>query len=112
MIALRALECPVDEGWQCFVAVCSANRTEWVLSDLASVLFNYVLVPMHHTLDIETMDYILNHSQTSVIVVSSEALEKVLLAAKTSTHLKLIVCMDDIDEPSELAVERMNELLV
>ena len=70
----------LSNNGQYFVAVCCENRNEWVLTDIASVLFNFVLVPMHYTLDIVTMRYILDHSESSVVITSSLSIEKVFFS--------------------------------
>jgi long-chain acyl-CoA synthetase len=83
------------------VAILSENRPEWTISDFAILAAGGVSVPIYPTLLARQIEYILNDSASSIVVVSDEAqLEKILavLPHCPSIH-RLIVC----DPPSILS---------
>ena len=54
------------------VAILSNNRPEWAITDLATMMIGAVVVPIHMNLSAKIINYILNHCEAKIIVVSSE----------------------------------------
>ncbi len=60
------------------VAIWSANSPEWCFSDIASMVLGAISVPIYTTLAAEEIGYILNHSQSRLLVVDDpEKLKKI-----------------------------------
>ena len=81
------------------VGILSTTRKEWHFSDIASVLYGLVTVPVYPTYSSEDIFYILDHAEVSILFVEDQELfEKVKgLAAKLS-NLKTIVHYDELNE--------------
>ncbi|MFT5206551.1 MAG: long-chain acyl-CoA synthetase [Candidatus Omnitrophota bacterium] len=72
------LFCNIGLQPQCKVGIWAANSPEWCFSDVASMLLGAVSVPIYTTLAPEEIVYILNHSQSRLLVVDDiEKLEKI-----------------------------------
>lgn len=56
------------------VAILSENRSEWVRTDLATLMLGAASVPIHTTLSAKIIAHILNDSGSKVILVSSQEL--------------------------------------
>lgn len=54
------------------VAIISGNRIEWALSDYATMAIGAVLVPIYSSLLPDQVKYILDDSETDVVIVSDE----------------------------------------
>lgn len=53
-----------------FFGVCSINRPEWIMGDLATVQYRFVCVPLVVTLEEETLQFVLNQSEISCVLAS------------------------------------------
>lgn len=62
---LVAMELPAGSH----IAILSKNCAEWFITDLAIMLAGHVSVPIYSTAGEETIQYVLNHAQCSVIFV-------------------------------------------
>ncbi|KNC50594.1 thioester reductase domain-containing protein [Thecamonas trahens ATCC 50062] len=102
--ALPGITAASAAGNQPFIGLCSINRAEWVVADLACVLYSMVSVPLHVTLSAEAMAYIAAHSGITVVIVAAEAADKLLAALATATEplaLRTLVCMEGIETLSD-----------
>lgn len=45
------------------VGVHASNREEWVILDIANILFGNTMVPLYDSLGPDTIEYVLNHSE-------------------------------------------------
>jgi long-chain acyl-CoA synthetase len=80
------------------VAILSENRPEWSMTDWACAHFGLVSVPVYQTSIPKQIEYILNHSEAKVVIVSSlEQAEKVVSVKSTLKSLKFMIMLDDTD---------------
>ena len=84
------------------VAISSENRPEWVYSDMAILGLGGVDVPLYPSLTSDSVEFILNNSESKALIVSNKfQLNKVLKVRSKLKHLKFIVVMNDKDAESE-----------
>lgn len=77
------------------VAILSENRPEWAVADLAAMSAGAVVVPVHTTLNPKVVQYILNHSEAKILIVSTtDLLFKVLLSQAELRHLEKIIFLE------------------
>lgn len=78
-----------------FVGIFSKNRYEWVLTDLACMIFGFTVIPLYDTLGIENLTYCLEHSGISTLFVSSGTI-KTVLGLKGHGNLENLICFDPL----------------
>ena len=77
------------------VAILSENRPEWTALDHAALNLGGVIVPIYATLLTDQIRYILDNSQTRVLVVSTAAqMEKVRPILSSLPELQRLVILD------------------
>ncbi|GIK62123.1 MAG: long-chain fatty acid--CoA ligase [Ignavibacteriota bacterium] len=85
------------------VALISENRPEWVYADFAMQMLGIVNVPLYPSLTSDSIEYILNDSESKAIIVSTGfQLNKVQKVLKNCKHLKYIIILNDHDDVSVL----------
>jgi len=83
------------------IALISENRPEWVYADFAMQLLGIINVPLYPSLTSDSIEYILNDSESKAIVVSTGfQLNKVQKVMKNCRHLKHIIILNDHDDVS------------
>lgn len=98
----------IERGDRC--ALISENRPEWPLADYALLCAGALCVPIYPTLGAAQLGYILKHSGTRLIFVSTaEQLAKVREARAHAPGLETIVMFDDV--PGATDVIPLPELL-
>jgi long-chain acyl-CoA synthetase len=81
------------------VALISENRPEWVYADFAMQLLGIINVPLYPSLTSDSIEYILNDSESKAIIVSTGfQLNKVQKIMKNCRHLKYIIILNDHDD--------------
>ena len=81
------------------VALISENRPEWVYADFAMQMLGIVNVPLYPSLTSDSIEYILNDSESKAIIVSTGfQLNKVQKVLKNCKHLKYIIILNDHDD--------------
>lgn len=83
---------PQPEG--SFVMIWCRNREEWIVSDIACVLYNLCLVPVYDTLGPETVNYIFGQTRATTIIVSNDHLDAVIKDAGKFETLKTIISLE------------------
>ncbi|MBE0572154.1 MAG: AMP-binding protein, partial [Ignavibacteriaceae bacterium] len=74
------------------VALISENRPEWIYADFAMQLLGIINVPLYPSLTSDSIEYILNDSESKAIIVSTGfQLNKVQKVMKNCKHLKHII---------------------
>lgn len=93
------------------IGICSKNRVEWFVTDLAATCYKATVVPLYDTLGDEAIEYMLITSKLSCVAGAAENLEHLLSVLKgSSTHfVKSLICFDEItkkirSEASEIGV--------
>ena len=80
------------------VAIIGENRPEWVYSDMAILGLGAVDVPLYPISTSDTIEFILNNSETVGIIVSNNFhLNKVLKIRENCKGLRFIIVMNEID---------------
>lgn len=79
------------------VAIISANRPEWIITDIGTQLTGSVLTPIYPTINTEEMAYILTESETSVVFVANlQIYNRFKEAFNSVPTLKYVYSFDDI----------------
>ncbi len=77
------------------IAIISENRPEWVYSDMAILSLGAVDVPLYPSLTADSVEFILNNSESKGIIVSNKfQLNKILKIKDKCRHLKFITVMN------------------
>ena len=80
------------------VAIMAENRPEWVYSDMAILGLGAVDVPLYPSLTAESVQFILNNSESKGIIISNKfQLNKVLKIKLYCHHLKFVIVMNEKD---------------
>jgi long-chain acyl-CoA synthetase len=81
----------------------SRNREEWMVVDLACVIYGLTCVPLYDTLSLDSIPFILQQTAVPTLFCGSDEARR--LAKVTDLHaLKNVVFFDDVDEPLLLAL--------
>mgnify|MGYP001288442642 CR=1 FL=1 len=113
-VSLGFYELGVREGDK--VAIHSENRPEWVFADLATQTLGSVSVGIYPTSPASEVEYLLSHSEASVLVVEDEEqLDKALEAWDRLEKLQKIVVIDprgvkELNDPRIITFEDLLEL--
>jgi len=85
------------------IAIISENRPEWVYSDMASLALGAINVPLYPSLTSESIEYILNNSESKCVIVSNKfQLNKLLNIRDQCNHLQFIIIMNESDFDSSI----------
>ena len=113
-VSLGFYELGVREGDK--VAIHSENRPEWVFADLAAQTLGSVSVGIYPTSPASEVEYLLSHSEASVLVVEDEEqLDKALAAWDRLEKLQKIIVIDprgvkDLNDPRIITFEDLLDL--
>ncbi|MBS1902648.1 MAG: long-chain fatty acid--CoA ligase [Bacteroidetes bacterium] len=78
------------------ILIASESRPEWMITDFASIILGAISVPVFPTLTSHQTQYIVEHSQAKLAVVSSEyQLRKILAVIDQLPLLESVIVMDD-----------------
>ncbi|KAF6765045.1 long-chain-fatty-acid-CoA ligase [Ephemerocybe angulata] len=78
------------------VGIWAPNRPEWQLVDIALQTYSKVSVSLYDTLGKDSVEYIINHSNLSVIFTSADHIATLLRLIPQTPSLKLIVSFDEL----------------
>ena len=74
------------------------NRTEWSIFDIGALQVGAQTVPIYPTISEDDYAYILNHSESKIVVVScQEVLDKVLKISNELKTVKEIYSFDQLE---------------
>ena len=80
------------------VAIIAENRPEWVYSDFAILGLGAVDVPLYPISTADTVEFIMNNSESVGIIVSNKfQLNKVMKIRNSCKHLKFIIVLNEED---------------
>ncbi len=78
------------------VGILSENRPEWSMTDWACSHFGMVSVPVYQTSIPKQIEYILNHSEAKIVIVSSKEQAKKIISIKSALKaIKYMVILND-----------------
>jgi long-chain acyl-CoA synthetase len=80
------------------VAILSENRPEWAIADFATLLLGAVDVPIYATQIAEQCVYLLQHSEASIVFVSTRQQFEKIAAIQDQTNISRIVIMDEVSD--------------
>jgi len=101
---------PSTEGdgrtWN-FIGIWSKNRSEWLITHIANMYFNYTTIGFFDSMGVQTVDYILNQTELTTMFVAGEYVSKLIQMRKDglSPNLKHVVSFDEVtaDEKEQCA---------
>ncbi|CAK80910.1 unnamed protein product (macronuclear) [Paramecium tetraurelia] len=82
------------------IGVFGKNRREWVILDIANILYGYTMVPFYDTLGPESIPFILNQTNIETMFLTADA-SKSLLKCKEKGKLQNLVLFDPLPEELE-----------
>jgi len=88
-----------------FLIIWAKNREEWLMSDIACVLYGLSLVPVYDTLGPETVKFIFSQTKAISILVSGDHLNAVIENAKNCPTLKNVVYFDSASAEQKTKAE-------
>jgi long-chain acyl-CoA synthetase len=80
------------------VSILSENRLEWLYTDMGSLGIGVCVIPVYPTLASEEIEYIINNSESKIIVPENKnQLKKVLEIVNKCPSLEKIIVMEEKD---------------
>ena len=80
------------------ISIISENRPEWIYSDMAILILGGLDVPLYPSLTAESIEFILNNSDSKGIIVSTKfQLNKILKIRKKCKSLEFIIVLNEFD---------------
>ena len=78
--------------------ICTTNRTEWCIVDIAVLQLGAQTVPIYPNISSEDYQYVLSHCEASYCFVSDQEVFDKVLKVKTKTKLKDIYSFDELED--------------
>ncbi|OMJ20402.1 Fatty acyl-CoA synthetase A [Smittium culicis] len=83
-------------------AIYSSNRPEWSMAERALLTQSCYSVALYDTLGEDSMEYIINHSESSIVFCSLDKVARLLRSSDSIPEVKTIICFDSITgDPSQ-----------
>ncbi len=93
------------------VAIIAENRPEWVYSDMAILGLGAIDVPLYPIVTADTIEFILNNSESVGIIVSTQfQLNKILKIRGNCKNLRFIIVMNDIESEQSKGIFTLKEI--
>lgn len=80
------------------VGILSVNRPEWVIADLALQAYSLVNVSLYDTLGPDAVEFILNHSEISVVFCSGDRIGNFIEISKKCPKLKYLISLESFEK--------------
>lgn len=78
------------------LAILGFNRPEWLIADLGALAAGGITAPIYTTSTAEQCEYVINHSESTFVVVENALqLEKILKRRDSTPQLKKVIVMDN-----------------
>lgn len=93
------------------VSIVAENRPEWVYADMAILGLGAIDVPLYPSLTSESIEFILNNSESFGVIVSNKfQLNKILKIRNNCRLLKFIIVMNEKDSPNENSIYSLRSI--
>ncbi|KAJ1949064.1 medium-chain fatty acid-CoA ligase faa2, partial [Linderina macrospora] len=86
------------------LAIYSANHTEWHMTEFSAYCSNRYFVSLYDTLGEDSVRYVLNHTETEILVCSIDKVERLLDLKEHVPMLKVIILMDSLNKQAKNVV--------
>lgn len=83
-----------------YLAICAANRPEWVITDFACILQSIISVPIYCLFNDRELAYVINNTKVTVVVCDQQMLPRFTHLSTECPSLRHLVCMDPVSESS------------
>ncbi len=94
------------------VSLLSENRLEWLYADMGSLGIGACIIPIYPTLVSEEIEYIINNSETKIIVPENKnQLKKILEIINACPSIEKIIVMEEKDATGHPKVMSFKELM-
>jgi len=94
------------------VSILSDNRLEWLYTDMGSLGIGVCVIPIYPTLAAEEIEYILNNSESKIIIPENKTqLKKVLEIVDQCPGLEKIIVMEEKDVQKHPKIMSFRELV-
>jgi long-chain acyl-CoA synthetase len=94
------------------LALLGFNRAEWLIADIAALAAGGITAPIYTTSTPEQCEYIINHSESTFVVVENQMqLGKILKGRDSMARIKKIIVMDNSAEGTSDIVMNFDEVL-
>ena len=80
------------------MTIYSLNRPEWVITDLACHAYSLTVVALYDTLGQDASEFILNQTQSPIVVASIDHVPHLIQMKDKIPHVKIIISMDNLSE--------------
>lgn len=88
------------------VAILSHTCKEWNITDLGVICLSAVVVPIYPTYSLNDINYILDHSEASVLVIENdEQFKKLIPILPQMSKMKLIISFNDLNEENKKEIQ-------
>lgn len=77
-----------------FIGICSENRKEWLISDMACTFNRFTSIGLH-SWPIQDIEYIIKETEMSCIICSKQYLDKFIKMKEKYSFINYILIMDD-----------------
>ncbi|KAF6049848.1 AMP-binding enzyme family protein [Candida parapsilosis] len=101
---------PAREGDSFILSIFSHNRPEWALADLTSIAYSITNTALYDTLGPTTSQYILELTESPIVLCSKEKIAKLIELKKGSTNLVnliVIISMDKLEGPENARLKNL-----
>ncbi|KAJ2988439.1 Long-chain-fatty-acid--CoA ligase 6, partial [Globomyces sp. JEL0801] len=79
-----------------FMGIMSVNRYEWIIADLGAGSFSIGNAALYDTLGPDACEYILNHAEIPIAVVSIDKVPTIFKLVPKCPHLKVIIVLESL----------------
>ena len=94
------------------VSILSENRLEWLYTDMGSLGIGVCIIPIYPTLAAEEIEYIINNSESKVIIPENKTqLKKVLEIVDKCPSLEKIIVMEEKDATGHPKIISFKDLM-
>lgn len=80
------------------IALHSENRIDWLIADLGITAIGGITIPIYTSQSLDQIDYILNHSETKILIVSDKKMADKYNTIPAFTNITTKISLDNISD--------------